>query len=313
MIEVVEPGALTSVQTADGRPGWATSASPLVVRPMHGARVWRIGWSTTPMEAALLELTIRGPALRFHAATAVAITGARFDATLDGLPLPPFVGRPVHVVRCSESTLATGRVRYLAIGGGIEVPLVLGSAATDLRTGFGGHLGRALGHRRSPGVRNAVRPGAPLGGPRDGRPDSDRAGTTPRPRRPGLAGQPGLGRRSRGGPQRRATRRSPSVARCAGSAIDGAADRGDPGAPRWPADPDAGGSPGYRRLSGTGVCHPRRRWSRRRAANRRPGEVAVVSVPDARAAVLEMENELAALEVADAAPDDELGWAGALE
>ena len=44
-----------------------------------------------------------------------------------------------------------------------------------------------------------------------------------------------------------------------------------------------------------------------------PVRFAAVSVRDARAALLEMENELAALEVADAAPDDELGWAGALE
>ncbi len=40
---------------------------------------------------------------------------------------------------------------------------------------------------------------------------------------------------------------------------------------------------------------------------------ASVSVEDARAALLEMENELAAIEDVDSSPGDELGWAGALE
>ena len=44
-----------------------------------------------------------------------------------------------------------------------------------------------------------------------------------------------------------------------------------------------------------------------------PVRFASVSVPEARAVLVELEHELAALEVADAPPDDELGWAGALE
>ncbi|MFX7731826.1 hypothetical protein ABTK10_20060, partial [Acinetobacter baumannii] len=33
---------------------------------------------------------------------------------------------------------------YLAVAGGIDVPVVLGSRSTDLKAGFGGHQGRAL-------------------------------------------------------------------------------------------------------------------------------------------------------------------------
>jgi len=43
------------------------------------------------------------------------------------------IAPPVHGARA-----------YLAFAGGIEVPLVLGSRSTDLKSGFGGHLGRGL-------------------------------------------------------------------------------------------------------------------------------------------------------------------------
>ena len=38
----------------------------------------------------------------------------------------------------------TGLRTWLAVAGGIDVPLVLGSRSTDLKAGFGGHEGRAL-------------------------------------------------------------------------------------------------------------------------------------------------------------------------
>ena len=144
MIEVVEPGALTSVQTADGRPG-----SRHLGVPVGGAAdAWSARLANrlvgNPDDAALFELTLSGPELRFDAETAVALTGADFEAYLDGLPLPPFIGRPARegsLLRIGMGESARG---YLAVSGGIQVPLVLGSMATDLRTGFGGLEGRAL-------------------------------------------------------------------------------------------------------------------------------------------------------------------------
>lgn len=144
MIEVVEPGLLTSVQTAGGRPGWRHLGVPV------GGAV--DAWSArlanrlvgNPDDAAVLELTLGGPQLRFHEATVVALTGSRFDAILDALPLPPFVGRPARAGSVLRISTGEGARGYLAIAGGIEVPPMLGSAATDLRSGFGGHEGRAL-------------------------------------------------------------------------------------------------------------------------------------------------------------------------
>ena len=144
MIEVIEAGALTSVQTAGGRPGWRHLGVPVG----GAADAWSARLANrlvgNPDDAALLELTLGGPQLRFHAETAIALTGSDFDATLDGLPIPPFSGRPVRQGALLRTGMGDGARGYLAVSGGIRVSPVLGSMATDLRTGFGGHEGRAL-------------------------------------------------------------------------------------------------------------------------------------------------------------------------
>jgi antagonist of KipI len=98
-----------------------------------------------PRDAATLEVTMAGPAVRFDDARMFAVTGARFDLQLDG-----------EVVPCQQAALANagatltfgdrrgGARAYLAIAGGLDVPPVLGSRATHLPTAMGGWHGRAL-------------------------------------------------------------------------------------------------------------------------------------------------------------------------
>jgi antagonist of KipI len=95
--------------------------------------------------AAVLESTLAGPALLFERAAVVALGGGDFAATLDGEPMHPWHAFPVR----AGATLALGNARhgcraYIAIGGGIDVPLVLGSRSTCLPARFGGHEGRPL-------------------------------------------------------------------------------------------------------------------------------------------------------------------------
>ncbi|MFT4015081.1 MAG: biotin-dependent carboxyltransferase family protein [Paracoccus sp. (in: a-proteobacteria)] len=73
----------------------------------------------------------------------VAVTGAA-AAFLDGAALPPCWAvrvRPGQELLLKRGSGARG---YVTVAGGIDVPLVLGSRATDLRNGFGGHEGRDL-------------------------------------------------------------------------------------------------------------------------------------------------------------------------
>ena len=74
-----------------------------------------------------------GPTLCFHTDLVVAITGAAFEATLDGSPIPLWQSFKAP----KGSQLAVGKVKgeagcrgYIAVGGGVNVPLYLGSRST---------------------------------------------------------------------------------------------------------------------------------------------------------------------------------------
>lgn len=143
-LEVLAPGLLSTVQDTgrDGVRALGVSTGGAVDRYACEVANRLVG---NPAGAAVLEFTMHGPVLRLGRAARVAVCGATIDATADGEALPGW--RPALLPAGTE--LAFGACRagmraYLAIDGGIDVPSVLGSRATDLRGGFGGHDGRAL-------------------------------------------------------------------------------------------------------------------------------------------------------------------------
>lgn len=145
VIEVLDPGLLTTVQDAGGRTGWRRYGVGVGgAADTFSARLAnrQVG---NPETAALLEATMVGPALRFTDASVIAIAGADLAPTVDGRPVPMLVA--VHVVAGARLVFGErrhGARAYLAVRGGLDVPAVLGSPATDQRSGFGGLEGRAL-------------------------------------------------------------------------------------------------------------------------------------------------------------------------
>lgn len=95
--------------------------------------------------AAGFEITLGGLQLRFDDGRIVAWCGGEFDVEVGSRAL-----RAGHVARLqSGDLLKFGRPKvgcrcWLAISGGVDVPVVLGSRSTDLRANFGGIEGRAL-------------------------------------------------------------------------------------------------------------------------------------------------------------------------
>ncbi len=92
-----------------------------------------------------MELTLGQVQLRFASDRVVAWTGGEFQVRvgLDGIPAGhAFVVRAGEVLEVSAPE--KGARAWLALAGGIDVPLVLGSRSTDLRSGFGGLEGRVL-------------------------------------------------------------------------------------------------------------------------------------------------------------------------
>jgi antagonist of KipI len=119
--------------------------------------------------AATLEITAAGPELGFDDERVVAVAGARFTLSVDGVNVP--AGRSFVVPAGGRLTFgdrATGARAYLAVQGGFDVPRVMDSCATDVRNGFGGWHGRALkaGDRLPLGAKPAARAGRrqPRGG-----------------------------------------------------------------------------------------------------------------------------------------------------
>jgi len=137
-------GFLTSVQDL-GRAGYRQSG--VSVGGALDSFALRVANALVGNEdsAAGLEATLGTLRLRFDDQRVVAWCGGDFTARIGDEELPP--GHAGLVARDEELVMTapqTGSRAWLAISGGINVPLVLGSRSTDLRGNFGGFEGRAL-------------------------------------------------------------------------------------------------------------------------------------------------------------------------
>ncbi|MFV0384964.1 biotin-dependent carboxyltransferase family protein [Paracoccus sp. (in: a-proteobacteria)] len=95
--------------------------------------------------AACLEIPLTPARLRFTGAGPFAIAGAACGATLDGTPIPRTWSGGAKAGQVLElGPITEGARIYLALPGGIDVPMVLGARSTQLREGFGGFGGRVL-------------------------------------------------------------------------------------------------------------------------------------------------------------------------
>ncbi|WP_405428568.1 biotin-dependent carboxyltransferase family protein [Micromonospora sp. NBC_00617] len=136
-IEVLRAGALTTVQDL-GRPGWAHLGVPRsgALDPTALRLANRLVGNAE--HAAGLEITLTGCTLRLTHAATVAITGA--EVAVRAGDRPGDIGRPLTVP--AGTVLRVGPARrgvrnWLAVAGGIDVPQVLGSRATDTLAGLG--------------------------------------------------------------------------------------------------------------------------------------------------------------------------------
>jgi antagonist of KipI len=90
-------------------------------------------------DAAVLEITLIGPRLRFHEAATIALTGAEHPAVPMWRAVDVDAGTVLDVGNARHGARA-----YLAIAGGFVGEHVLGSAATDVNARLGGIDGRPL-------------------------------------------------------------------------------------------------------------------------------------------------------------------------
>ena len=143
-LEVVQPGLLTTVQDL-GRWGYQRYGVPVcgALDPVS-LRIANILVGNHDSLAGL-EMTGVGPSLRFTEDAIIAVTGAELGPQIDSKPVPSWESvRVPGGSTLSFSGPLDGLRAYLAVAGGIDVPPVMGSRSTDLKSGFGGLNGRAL-------------------------------------------------------------------------------------------------------------------------------------------------------------------------
>jgi len=143
-IRVATPGFFTTVQDL-GRYGYAHlgispagAADPLSFRIANRL----VGNNES---APALEMTLLGASLEFDESAIVALTGAACECKAGSAQVPANAAFDIPagaVLQCGSVT--DGARCYLAVQGGFEIPLCMGSASTFVAGHFGGFKGRRL-------------------------------------------------------------------------------------------------------------------------------------------------------------------------
>lgn len=144
-IEVINPGAHTSIQDYPGRVGyWKVGVPPSGPMDSYSFRLANRIVGNCP-NAPGIEMTLVGSTMKFHYDTIIAIAGGQADCTVNGLPVKYF--EPISINRgdtLSIGKLSSGCRCYLAIRGELDIPEYLGSKSTFTLGELGGYNGRIL-------------------------------------------------------------------------------------------------------------------------------------------------------------------------
>ena len=143
-MHVIFPGPRTMIQDK-GRLGYQNSGfAPSGFMDRVGSRMANVLVDNEDSEA-VLEFCLVGPILRFDEDVNLAVCGGDFGIDVDGTVNP--AAKAVHVPAGATVRITTGKVGTygsLAVGGGLDIPEVMGSRSTNLRCGIGGYKGRTL-------------------------------------------------------------------------------------------------------------------------------------------------------------------------
>lgn len=138
------PGILTTVQD-NGRYGFQRYGMP--VSGVMDTYSYRLGNLLVGnlLNEACLETTLSGPHFECTDDCCIALTGADMSPMINNAPIPLYT--PIFMKKgdvFSSSFARNGCRMYIAVAGGIDVPVVMNSRSTYVRAKLGGHEGRQL-------------------------------------------------------------------------------------------------------------------------------------------------------------------------
>ncbi len=143
-IRVLKAGMLTTVQDL-GRTGYQSQG--FSVAGVMDVRSFKIAnlLLDNPENEAVLEFTLIGPTLQFTSETIIAITGGDFQPTINGNPAPMYTALYMNrgdILKFGSAR--TGSRGYIAFSSYLDIPVVMGSRCTNLKSRIGGFKGRKL-------------------------------------------------------------------------------------------------------------------------------------------------------------------------
>ena len=143
-IRVLKAGMLTTVQDL-GRNGYQSQG--FSVAGVMDVRSFKIAnlLLDNPENEAVLEFTLIGPTLQFTSDTIIAITGGDFQPTVNGEPAPMYTA--LYMKRgdiLKFGSARTGSRGYIAFSSYLDIPVVMGSRCTNLKSKIAGYKGRKL-------------------------------------------------------------------------------------------------------------------------------------------------------------------------
>ena len=144
-IQIINGGFLTTIQDM-GRYGYQeTGMSVSGVMDTRAATLANILVGNDTNEA-VIEITMMGPTMKFTEDEIIAVTGGDLGAKIDGKPVERYRAVLVKAGQTlSFMGMYGGSRAYIAFAGGLDIPVVMGSRSTNLKSKVGGYEGRKLG------------------------------------------------------------------------------------------------------------------------------------------------------------------------
>lgn len=143
-IKILSPGGYTTIQD-EGRHGFQNMGVPVSGALDHFSFTMANLLVGNPENAPVLELTVMGPSIEILKKMDIALTGAAMGIRVNDSPVKQW--QSVRVSPGDQVTIGqvtTGCRAYLALGGGIDLPKVMGSFSTYVGAKIGGFHGRPL-------------------------------------------------------------------------------------------------------------------------------------------------------------------------
>ena len=95
---------------------------------------------------AVLEVTLMGPMMEFTEDNIIAVTGGNLVPKVNGKDLPMYQAVLVHKGDSMNfAGMTSGSRAYIAVAGGLDIPVQMGSKSTNLKLKVGGYQGRKIG------------------------------------------------------------------------------------------------------------------------------------------------------------------------